>query len=299
MAKNPDFEKKINRDREGKFADKNKAQTPTVHHTDNTGEGNPGGVTGGTGENLNLDQINHRMSVLDDKAGELAERNVDTRAIMPGDTVMQTGEYGTNLTREQYEELFPTRLDRARYEAWVNNPEDGSTYDVRLTDNWDDADKLNELSAKSPLWDDMNTSFGAYETESEISWEEVGCECDPEEALPTSHMEYQLKHGGDIKEIWDTRHAVRVSFPDLLRDRPDIRVRSPKQGEIYLNSTKIKGHGVAIVAYAHAFAVKNRPRINGGYEEHDDYATYEYGGKTGRSVEEALQAATRDAAKRL
>ena len=85
-----------------------------------------GGATGGPDAHPTMDGVEGMMSDLRADMAAEGARAVSERRVLPYDTVMQVGEYGDFITIDDYRRRLPTRLDRARYEAWENSPGGGS-----------------------------------------------------------------------------------------------------------------------------------------------------------------------------
>ena len=240
-----------------------------------------GGATGGYGTHPDMDAVGDMMGDLQADMADEGREAVAERRVLPYDTVMQVGEYGDFIAVDDYRRRLPTRLDRARYEAWENSPGGDDDYDVRLLDAWNDPDALERLSADSPLWN-MDVNDGAYETEMELDWvDDCGYGCDPVRSLADGGLRASDPHG-----LSDTAGAIRRfahgPLADSLRGRRDVDMDAADSGGIRLR------HGGRQTSIA--FGAQGQVTVDGD----SVYSIAEYG-----STDAAAKAAMDDAAARL
>ena len=240
-----------------------------------------GGATGGPDAHPTMDGVEGMMSDLRADMAAEGARAVSERRVLPYDTVMQVGEYGDFITVDDYRRRLPTRLDRARYEAWENSPGGDDDYDARLLKAWNDPDALESLSADSPLWD-MDVNDGAYETEMELDWEDdCGYGCDPIRSLADGRLEKEDPYSLSPTAA-DIRTFAYGPLKDFLRARPDVGMDASPDGGVILRSG---GRDARV-----SFGVQGDVTVDGvGH-----YAITEYG-----STKAAAEAAMRDTAAML
>lgn len=259
-----------------------------------------GGATGGPDAHPTMDGVEGMMSDLRADMAAEGARAVSERRVLPYDTVMQVGEYGDFITVDDYRRRLPTRLDRARYEAWENSPGGDDDYDARLLKAWNDPDALESLSADSPLWN-MDVNDGAYETEMELDWvDDCGYGCDPTGALIGPGVA-DMGSGARSDAAGAARALSYGPLKDVLRGRADMRMDACRGGGVLLRSKSLKGRGARVALLGpDSLTVSNRAAANGHrgatYHLLDDayYSANDYG-----SMKAAERAAARDAASRL
>ena len=194
-----------------------------------------GGATGGPDAHPTMDGVEGMMSDLRADMAAEGARAVSERRALPYDTVMQVGEYGDFITVDDYRRRLPTRLDRARYEAWENSPGGDDDYDARLLKAWNDPDALESLSADSPLWN-MDVNDGAYETEMELDWQDdCGYGCDPIRSLADGRLKKEDPYSLSSTAA-DIRAFAYGPLKDFLRARPDVGMDASPDGGIVLHS---------------------------------------------------------------
>lgn len=240
-----------------------------------------GGATGGPDAHPTMDGVEGMMSDLRADMAAEGARAVSERRVLPYDTVMQVGEYGDFITIDDYRRRLPTRLDRARYEAWENSPGGDDDYDARLLKAWNNPDALESLSADSPLWN-MDVNDGAYETEMELDWvDDCGYGCDPVRSLADGRLKKE-----DPLSLSSTAADIRAftygPLKDFLRARPDVGMDASPDGGVILHSG---GRDARV-----SFGVQGDVTVDGvGH-----YTIAEYG-----STKAAAEAAMRDTAAML
>lgn len=110
-------------------------------------------------------ELEQRMAETQDALVEVSDYNRLNCLIPPDWTCMQVRDHGDCLTDEQFNELLPSDLAKARYKAWCNQSDE---YDPprqrQMLEAWNDPEKLNTLSEYNELWADDTTQWGCYDT---------------------------------------------------------------------------------------------------------------------------------------
>ena len=137
-ATNPEFEKKIKRDQQGKFTDKDKTVTPTTGNTAaSLPYSNEPPETYEEAERIMLDAR--------DKLEQLADDNQAYRVLKPDSQVIQVGDH-RYVSEQQLETVLPTELERERYAAWFNSVKDNEGNGDEFLQTWNNPEALRDMA---------------------------------------------------------------------------------------------------------------------------------------------------------